>query len=438
MNGKWINDIKTKAGDYQREAPEGLLDSIKQEMARRQEVMPVPEKHTRVISMSARRWLSAAAVAAIVVGTAYLTLGHHEAIDEMAQQTAISAPAVQNDSPAPAEAQPDQQPQIYTQPQNLISQARIPQMKSAEVPVSADADAEASQLEQPMAEAPSRQPSTSEDSEVGKQQRTEQPSQQNNQSNRNTQSNQKTQLLRQRRSSSGSSLSFGAWCGGMDGDASSASGYYYLNEADPIGPHTYAMSADNVIGRAYNSNSVEEILTNSISSDTEHHHPVRAGISVRYHLGNRWSIGSGVTYSYLSSDFTEISGSITTVRHQKLHYIGIPLNVGYNVWGNRWLNVYVTGGGMAEKLVKGRSEVDGYVSGQQSYDRDHDVRQGGLVYSVNGAAGVEYRATPMLSFYAEPGISYYFDNNSHVQSAYTDKQLNFNLNVGIRFNFNNK
>ena len=39
MNDKWMDDLKNQLGDYRKDAPEGLLDDIKQEMCRRG-VMP--------------------------------------------------------------------------------------------------------------------------------------------------------------------------------------------------------------------------------------------------------------------------------------------------------------------------------------------------------------------------------------------------------------
>ena len=39
MNDKWMDDLKNQLGDYRKDAPEGLLDDIEQEMCRRG-VMP--------------------------------------------------------------------------------------------------------------------------------------------------------------------------------------------------------------------------------------------------------------------------------------------------------------------------------------------------------------------------------------------------------------
>ena len=38
-----------------------------------------------------------------------------------------------------------------------------------------------------------------------------------------------------------------------------------------------------------------------------------------------------------------------------------------------------------------------------------------------------------VGIYAEPGVSYHFDDHSSLQTIYKEKPLNFNLNVGIRY-----
>lgn len=58
-----------------------------------------------------------------------------------------------------------------------------------------------------------------------------------------------------------------------------------------------------------------------------------------------------------------------------------------------------------------------------------------MQWSVNAAAGIQLNIVNSLSLYAEPGISYYFNDGSAIQTIYKEKPLNFNLNFGIRFTF---
>ena len=143
-----------------------------------------------------------------------------------------------------------------------------------------------------------------------------------------------------------------------------------------------------------------------------HRQPVRFGLSLRYRLTDRWSVESGLSYTRLSSDITTIIEDVTTVTEQRLNYIGLPLNISYDLWRSRYFGLYVSGGGMIEKCL------------------DASPWQ----FSLNGAAGAEYKLTDFFSLYAEPGIGYYFKDGSSTPTIYKDHPLNFNLSFGLRFN----
>lgn len=165
-----------------------------------------------------------------------------------------------------------------------------------------------------------------------------------------------------------------------------------------------------------------------ISSSRElvdHRQPVRFGFSFRYRLDNRWSIESGLTYTRLSADITHSAKGKKTESEQRLNYIGIPLSASYQMWGSRYFNFYLSAGGLVEKMVKGSRTTQGTTN---------SVSIRPLQLSVNGAVGAEFKFIDNLSLYAEPSLNYYFDNGSAVPTFYQDKPLNFNLNVGLRFN----
>ena len=155
------------------------------------------------------------------------------------------------------------------------------------------------------------------------------------------------------------------------------------------------------------------ITTNMVHTDQHIHHrqPIRFGLSLRYQLDDRWSVESGLSYTRLSSDITIVEAGMTTVTEQRLDYIGLPLNVGYDLWKNRTFGLYVTAGGMIEKRLGATP----------------------WLFSLNAAAGAEYRLNDHFSLYAEPGLGYYFPDGSATPTIYQDRPLNFNLSLGLRF-----
>ncbi len=169
-----------------------------------------------------------------------------------------------------------------------------------------------------------------------------------------------------------------------------------------------------------------------------HRLPIHAGASVAYRINNRVSVEAGIAYSYLSADIHEGSNSYYFAGDQSLHYIGIP--VGIRVRAVSWKNfdVYVGAGFEAEKCVSGTLKKAYVINGQTRDDGHESIRVRPLQWSANATAGVQYNISPLVGIYAEPGLSYYFDNGSDIETIYSEKPLNFNLNVGLRISFGSR
>ncbi len=168
--------------------------------------------------------------------------------------------------------------------------------------------------------------------------------------------------------------------------------------------------------------------------DVKHRQPVHFGLGASYRLSPHWSITAGLSYTYLHSDIHSTRGKNQSHTVQRLHYVGIPLNANYTVWQNRQLHVYVSGGGMVEKMVHGKADTQTSTDGVPTGETSDKVSMSQLQWSVNGAVGVEYVFYRGLGVYAEPGVSYYFSNGSPVETIYDEKPVNFNLNIGLRLN----
>ena len=174
----------------------------------------------------------------------------------------------------------------------------------------------------------------------------------------------------------------------------------------------YMMST--LVGSQTNNNALQygPIVGSKTNHNIHHYQPIRFGISLRYRFNNHWSIESGFSYTRLSSDISTTTNGKTTVTEQHLNYIGLPLNISYDLWKNNHFGLYVTTGGMIEKSL------------------DTSPWQ----FSLNGAVGAEYKLTNFFSLYAEPGLGYYFKDGSTTPTIYQDHPLNFNFSLGLRFN----
>lgn len=195
--------------------------------------------------------------------------------------------------------------------------------------------------------------------------------------------------------------------------------------------------ADWVDGEFKNGESL--VVYNQPEVETKYSHklPVKFGVSFRYGFNKRLGIESGLTYTLLNSTFTTAAGTANgnTTGKQTLHYIGIPLNVTYNIIGSKLFNVYASAGGAMEKAVGGYFETTGHVDGKRSETNRNSLKPKELQWSLNASAGAQVNVMNQLGLYVEPGISYRIPSGSHVRSIYTDKKLDFNIGFGIRFNF---
>ena len=175
-----------------------------------------------------------------------------------------------------------------------------------------------------------------------------------------------------------------------------------------------------------------------VTTEYSHKMPVKIGASIRYDFNKFLGIESGLTYSFLSSDLkTGEEGAVSgwSKGVQSMHYLGIPLNLSFNIFSSRYFNAYVTAGGLMEKCVRGSLKTDEYLDGKYHGSSSTSLKQKGLQWSVNGAAGIQVNILPQLGLYMEPGVSHHFSNNSKVRTIYSDKPTDFSLSFGLRYTF---
>lgn len=175
-----------------------------------------------------------------------------------------------------------------------------------------------------------------------------------------------------------------------------------------------------------------------VQEEYSHKIPVKVGLIARYNITGRLGVETGLTYSILSSSVktgNSETGNNWSTGSQTLHYLGIPLNISFNILNSRYVNIYVTGGGMMEKSISGSIKTDEYVDGKFDRTLTTNISPKGLQWSVNAAAGIQANILPQLGFFVEPGVSHHFKNGSRVRSIYTDKPTDFSLGFGLRYSF---
>lgn len=176
-------------------------------------------------------------------------------------------------------------------------------------------------------------------------------------------------------------------------------------------------------GAMENSHMVEQV------SDVKYSLPVNVGIQLQLPVGRNVALGVGINYSMLKSKYDCLIDKVHYKVKQKLHYVGIPLNVYGLIADKNNFSFYVNAGITLEKGVKAVYKLGSY-KGSQSYRTDID----GVQFSMNAGLGVEYKFGNAVGLYFEPNLVYY-TNSDIMYSIRTDQPFQIKADVGFRFHF---
>lgn len=214
--------------------------------------------------------------------------------------------------------------------------------------------------------------------------------------------------------------------GGVNSDASGGyNDFSYGTMAEPMPEVIPDPTAGGIYGEEYLLASYKAIQRKQ-QGNAKHHTPVSVGLQVAFGIAPRLSLSTGMVYTRTSSDFYPYASSSSYNVHQVLHYVGIPVGLNYEFWQSGGFHAYLMAGAEADYNVKNDTEEEGVKKENAKRDR--------VQFSGKASLGAQYDITPKVGLYIEPGAKYYFDNGSHVENTFKDKKLNFNLQVGLRFN----
>lgn len=158
----------------------------------------------------------------------------------------------------------------------------------------------------------------------------------------------------------------------------------------------------------------------------QHKRPVSIGLQVDIPLRNRLSLTTGVVYTNAYSEFIRTQyESEVSVKSQSLHYIGVPVNLNYEVLNLKGFHAYISAGGGVDFNVKNATKYE---------DVKVDAKRDRVQWSANAAVGIQYDVVPQVGVYIEPGVKYYIDNGSSIDNTFKDKPFNFSFQFGLRLN----
>lgn len=418
----WTKDMKDRLSRHEVTAPVGLLDDVKREMARRS-LKPGQGKSGTARLVPMMTWRRIAAVAAvIVVGTGlYMTRPFKGDIKEIAHESreAASGRFTSNHSPFTQEHDAGSMLMAMGTSTAVLTSSegrRMANEGDSGLGVTSGADRILSDTLVAESELKNRQTVGTPVNEYKKER----------QRATDAYSLKPSGYSYETANHVHTPVAFSAYFSGVGSASAASNGYAVSMMSSSVkcnGPMAGVTDQANYV----------MLMSTSQEVHARHRQPIKAGLSIRVPLTERWSVTAGLDYSYLSSDIEVVSVSGVVDYDQQLHYMGVPVMMNYSLWHSRIFNVYLSAGGEMQYLVNGKAKWHENSRSAEKAEQSNDLSDHRPQWSVGAMAGGEIRIVKGLSIYAEPGLSYYFDNGSSIRNIYKDKPLNFSLNLGMRW-----
>lgn len=153
----------------------------------------------------------------------------------------------------------------------------------------------------------------------------------------------------------------------------------------------------------------------------EYHHkqPITVGVTVRKGLPYGFGVSAGVNYKVLDSDVTD--SNLGEELTQRLKFIGIPVGIDYRVLRFKKFVAYVGVEGEAERCVEAR-----FGNEKSTIKR--------VQWSMHGKLRAEMEITEHFGVYVEPKVSHYF-TKLPLTTIRDEHPLGFNLQFGLSLNY---
>lgn len=177
----------------------------------------------------------------------------------------------------------------------------------------------------------------------------------------------------------------------------------------------------------------------SVESEHRFYQPVSVGVEVSYDLGRRFFLGSGLSYTCLVSESSSGSSESRSSLTQTVHLLGVPLKVGYKIIDNPLFELSVAGGGRVDKAVASKTVTRLALNGPEPVRSASTGKAFPLYWSLTASASAAYKLSSLVGLYLEPGLSWHFGSKSDsglaLETVWSGRPLNFQLNAGVRFYF---
>lgn len=185
-----------------------------------------------------------------------------------------------------------------------------------------------------------------------------------------------------------------------------------------------------------NTGALGALLTHNLRLDTHsriHHHlPVQFTLGVDFPLTSRLTVGTGISYTRTTTDIEGGTSEAYYRTRQHLHYVGVPIRIGYTFARTSWADFYASGEARIAVSVGAKQSTELVVEDKAAgMSVTHDGR-GLWQGSFSVSAGAELHLGRHLGLFVEPGMTYGLPDGSSIPTPYQDQPFRFSLQAGLR------
>lgn len=419
---KWITEMRERMKDYSEPLPEGLWDKLEKEL------------NTSKISVFRKIWYAAAVVLLLLASSLTVWFRYFPRVDSESQKV-----AVQETTTHPEEAE-ETSPNVPAAGNHVLADAALPPVEEKHPGLSSvfpSTDPQQALLTDNENEEIQKSSSIKDERKNGEQanngtDNTNKPVEASRAADRERMLRNAYELkAMNKKEKKKEKFSVGLLAGNTP--YSSSNTYNGMGSLAAVSSY----QVGNLMGEVGDEATAEsQILFENRGLTTQtnvnHHLPVTVGASFRWNLNEDWALETGFMYTLLVSDL-HTGETAYKEDEQRLHYVGIPLKVQRSIWKNNRFAFYGSAGGAVEKCVSGKVNTVWVTSGGTRTEETSSLDIDQLQWSVTAALGVQVNFTHQLGLYVEPGMAYYFDDNSGIETIRKEHPFNFNLQLGLRF-----
>lgn len=171
-----------------------------------------------------------------------------------------------------------------------------------------------------------------------------------------------------------------------------------------------------------------------IEQTERHSFPITFSLSLNRAFSERFSLGTGIQYSILRSQFTMGKNGNSIVEKQDVHYLGIPLQVSYQWFEYKRFSSYVSLGVTLNIPVYASQEIDYLVQWQSQFSQSNRNRPP-IQWQVGAGFGVQYQLGRNTAIFVESTFNWFVPSDTGIRTKWTEQPFVITCPIGIRLSW---